>query len=268
MSLGLKTSWGRQKPVLGSQLDRSHPLAQALIGLWLFGEGAGVVATDLSQSAKNGSLVNSPAWTPEGIRFAGGSAYIDISKSPLPEADWTVAMKIRPSVAGSTHDDNTVFSANSPGSNYGYYMSVGGGVPHIYIGAPINTWFDSSAPIPVGKWSAVTWILRAGVIEMWVNGVLGAARANSMALWGPTKLIGRRVDGLTPAPTFSGDMEYVAFFDSALLPSQVESLHEDPYQVIAPPRSLAAWRYWSLPRLYVPRGYSQQISGSPFMGGN
>ena len=40
--------WGQQKPPMGYGIDWSHPLASGLVGCWLFNEGAGGVANDLS----------------------------------------------------------------------------------------------------------------------------------------------------------------------------------------------------------------------------
>jgi len=54
----------RVKPPFGSvTIDWNHPLAQGLVGCWLFNEGAGLTAYDLAMN-KHGALTNGPLWVP------------------------------------------------------------------------------------------------------------------------------------------------------------------------------------------------------------
>jgi len=49
---------GIMKPPFGAQINLSHPLAQGLVGCWLFNEGSGNQAHDLSGKENQGTLTN------------------------------------------------------------------------------------------------------------------------------------------------------------------------------------------------------------------
>lgn len=46
------------KPPPGAQIDWTHPLSRGLVGCWLFNEGAGIRANDLSPYGNHGTLTN------------------------------------------------------------------------------------------------------------------------------------------------------------------------------------------------------------------
>jgi len=70
-----------QKPNLGLQVNKAHPLAPTVF--WLFNENGGGKVFDLSWNGNTGTFVNSPIWVPgkygSAIQFvAGDSDYITI----------------------------------------------------------------------------------------------------------------------------------------------------------------------------------------------
>lgn len=79
---------GTQKPMLGMKLNRAHPLADGLVGCWLFNEGVGNKAYDLSGYGNHGTLANMAfpptvvsGWNPgrrgPAIAFKGSTDYIN-----------------------------------------------------------------------------------------------------------------------------------------------------------------------------------------------
>ncbi len=68
----------RIKPPLGSIIDWSHPLADGLVGCWLFNEGTGNIATNLAKYELPGNLINSPLWGDNGVHTDGARNYIRI----------------------------------------------------------------------------------------------------------------------------------------------------------------------------------------------
>lgn len=70
------------KPLPGIQLNCSHPLAKGLVGCWLFNEGSGIRAYDLSPYKNHGTLKNfndvtSKDRSSQGLKFDGLDDYID-----------------------------------------------------------------------------------------------------------------------------------------------------------------------------------------------
>ena len=47
----------RQKPPFGTQINRQHRLAKGLVGMWVFNEGKGTIAYDLSGNRNHGTLI-------------------------------------------------------------------------------------------------------------------------------------------------------------------------------------------------------------------
>ena len=56
-------SWGTQVPPVGSSINWGHPLAQNLVGAWIFAEGIGNVAQDLA-GGRNAVSHSAPTWAP------------------------------------------------------------------------------------------------------------------------------------------------------------------------------------------------------------
>lgn len=72
------------KPPPGVQIDGSNPLTNGLVGCWLFNEGAGLRANDLSGNGNHGVLTNfepfsaTSGWQGQGLAFDGSNDYVDL----------------------------------------------------------------------------------------------------------------------------------------------------------------------------------------------
>lgn len=79
------------KPPAGVQLNHNHPLAQGLVGCWLFNEGSGLIANDLSGNNNHGTLINfepfssTSGWTGgnqgTSLQFDASNDYIQLNNS-------------------------------------------------------------------------------------------------------------------------------------------------------------------------------------------
>jgi len=90
-----------QKPPLGAMLGRSHPLARGLVGCWLFNEGAGVKAYDLSGNGNKGTLTGfdgtpTSGWNAAAVAFDGSNDKIIAPINPLYGAGtFTIRVKVK-----------------------------------------------------------------------------------------------------------------------------------------------------------------------------
>jgi hypothetical protein len=84
---------GINKPPLGIKLNRTHRLSKGLVGCWLFNEGGGNKAYDLSGYGNHGTLENmafpstaasgwNPGKTGVGLNFDGTSSYVPCGNDP------------------------------------------------------------------------------------------------------------------------------------------------------------------------------------------
>ena len=96
----------RQKPPLGSRIDWSHPLAEGLVGCWLFNEQSGPIINLYKQTIA--SKVGNPTWKDGNISFDGASCftqkdYKEIGKSL--KAGCTIIVDIKPAIYLSTSEN-------------------------------------------------------------------------------------------------------------------------------------------------------------------
>jgi hypothetical protein len=142
------------KPSLGSTINTNHPLAQGLVGCWLFNEQIGNKIYGLSKD-NHGSLMNGPVWNSQNngyLQFDGSNDYIDLGTSIQNYSVFTTSIWINFNFFDNSHrsplgDDsqqylyhilflNTyIYVAFSSGASWSY-----GGVLHGTI--DINTWYN------------------------------------------------------------------------------------------------------------------------------
>ena len=102
-----------QKPPLGVGLDFTHPLAQGLVGCWLFNEGSGDKVNDLSGNGNVGTLQNMAfpstvvsGWNPgkdgPALAFnAGASNYVYKAGPTFNDSQGTACALLKLSTLGS-----------------------------------------------------------------------------------------------------------------------------------------------------------------------
>ena len=74
------------KPPIGATLDKSHPLADGLVGAWLMNEGGGLVAHDLSGNGNDGTFGGNVDWDYDYTDLPGGGGdFVQMNK----QVDWS-----------------------------------------------------------------------------------------------------------------------------------------------------------------------------------
>ncbi|MBU0598822.1 LamG domain-containing protein, partial [Patescibacteria group bacterium] len=96
------------KPLLGVQLNRSHPLAKGLVGCWVMNEGAGNKIYDLSGNGNDGSFPGgtaNPLWKPgrtgPALKFDGVNDYVEKTSFTQITSAITISAWIYPNTYGS-----------------------------------------------------------------------------------------------------------------------------------------------------------------------
>ena len=111
-----------QKPRLGMQLNRRHPLAKGLVGCWVMNEATGNKVFDLSGNGNTGSFESSTAWVVGGVNFNGSSDYISLVTSINslrigPEL--TIVSSIKRDT--NSNDYEAIYTYGNSSANYGAY---------------------------------------------------------------------------------------------------------------------------------------------------
>ena len=218
------------KPKQGVQINPLHPLSRGLVGYWLFNEGSGSRAYDISGKGNHGTLTNmSPnaqgsGWS--GSRFGGNLSfdgtddYIDCGSGFALPTTFTIILWVK---ANSYLNLNYVFWRDDDR-------------PGIRMNDLGNWWFatdgnnanqiDSSAVVSIGKWDHLVYIFNGSVSTAYVNGINVGSRTDSTYTQGTSVRIG---GDNNPARHFNGSVDSVRIYNRTLSAFEVKQLYHDPF---------------------------------------
>lgn len=228
------------KPLPGAQLDRSHPLAQGLLGCWLMNEGSGLSVYDYSGNDNHGVLTNGPTWVagPDGgaLSFDGVNDRIRVVDFPSVEinnggATWMCRVYIP---AGSLGDDDEFFRQTPDGM---YIRTNGFKMEYVAMehGAVPRTISYSKGYIPTGRWVTIASVVYGDQVSTYYDGNL-----DSIVDTGKTDYrSGSGELGISDSPGGGEALRalwlYAAIYSRALSADEVAWLTAEPYCMFARP---------------------------------
>lgn len=253
-------SWGQyglmQKPMLGSYLDTGNPLANGLVGCWMFNEETGTLVNDLSGNGLNG-VITGAVWSlgSEGssLAFDGSGDYVNLGKGRQLSAFTILAWCKNVSYNSSTKEVLTRADYGSPYErNYRFRVAgynelsltsyASGGAQT--AGLQLSGLYANSAAFSTVKMIGVRF---DGAATFVYNGNVYAPSSGSVTTVGnpvtnPRMLIGIESDYVTSA--FAGVMEQVLLYNRVLSTSEIASIYHDPGQMI---RTQPDWWPYGIP---------------------
>jgi len=240
------------KPLRGAQLNKNHPLNRGLVGFWLFNEGDGKKALDLSGNGNHGTLENMafPSTAASGwnagrkggaLSFDGSNDYVDCGNDASLDiiTEITLEAWIYPTTTGTMEvfdkaDSGTAYrsyiNANSKG--FQWYVSIGGTFQ------PIQS---DRGVLPANTWYHIVLTHNGTNQVMYINNVVEATTSHSGNLLSePTSafLIGSW-RGI--ATYFNGQIDQVRIYNRALSAEEIKQLYLYPYAGFQQP--CEAWLY-------------------------
>lgn len=229
------------KPPPGIQLNRNHPLAQRLVGCWLFNEGSGLRANDLTGNNNTGVLSSfepfssTSGWTGgntgTALMFDGLNNYVDCGNNPPLNitSDLTLEVWVSPSssqaaasiISGGTTDANKPYEVRL--INLALSFILGDGASDISI-TSLNT-------IPIDSFSQLLCTVSGTTMDIYINGVF-----NDFEFFVGTRqtlvefIIGRfrNTDNIR---CFNGKISLVRAWNRALNPTEIQNLYAQPYSM-------------------------------------
>lgn len=252
---------GTNQPPLGTPINKSHPLAQGLVGCWIFTEGGGQKSFDSMGLNPVGTLTNGAIFKVgqrgQCVSLDGVNDYVNVgTNSPLTSLTGaiTIISWAKPtdflnfnSIIGKTGNGGTATNIAAPFDCYlkqtsGVLTLVRGNGTGTTLGTNYRDVAATSAPT-VNVWThlAVTQPAPANnsTVNFYYNGVLISSPplsfSQSCADGGNNALIGSRTDGATK---FKGLINGVWIYNRALSQTEIRQHYINSYQMFQQTRPL------------------------------
>lgn len=224
------------KPLFGTPLNLAHPLAQGLVGCWLFNENSGNKAYDVSSQQNHGTLTNmadpptpTSGWGPGphggALAFDGINNYISILGN-LPEANQSKTLLLCTQGSGAGFYGSMSYQEGTTSGYvfrysynrlYYFHISKGGTVSYMYL----------TADVPYSV--AITTGINGTDVKHYINGVNNPISQNTILPTisdsGGQFVIGQSW-GPFPARGFSS---FARVYNRALSAEEVAYLYAFPY---------------------------------------
>ncbi len=230
-----------QKPLLGRQINWAHPLAQGLVGCWLFNEnsrGNVYKIYDIISNTYNLVTNNPPVWTlgkfGSSILFDDANEeYLHVAATPVEQEPFT--MSAWANCDQQTSNDVVFSLADKDDTNHRWAILFQGGA-----GNEIRAFCDSVAGVAdtVNTYTINTWHHVCGIFanissrtiyldaDITNKGINTNVR-NVYENLGDRLSIGRHGDS-TPGQWFSGKIDLPMLWNRALTEDEVEWIYREP----------------------------------------
>jgi Concanavalin A-like lectin/glucanases superfamily len=242
----------RLKPLRGSQVNWSHPLARGLAGCWLLNEVTGEIVADQGLRRQHGSFQYStiaPAWKPaeHGSCLEFGSERYLACRSGKFGWDVTNELSVVAYANPAASQSSTIFARSAfvrPVRLAGY---SGGKIRWwVYTNGTNCNIISTSAHATDGtEWIHVvgTWKQHDG--RIYVNGRLETSESSSsgnLSFVSDSQPvgIGGTYEGGSYYECWTGGIEYVLVYSRALSPAEVQWLYREPFAMFERPVSPAS----------------------------
>lgn len=216
----------------------SHAINTSCVGFWPLTHVQGSTATDISTSGNNGTIAGTATWESgslgQNLQFDGTSHFIDTGATPAATSlPLTVSAWIKPSVSANrcmiasswlSSGTDRAFTCELNASNaLSCYITSDGTFS-------TNSSITTTGTLTDGVWYHVVFVIESGG-AIYVDGVsqaLSGSLGSSMHTPNQNLLIGAGEPG---AETFlwTGDMQNVRLFNTALSASDVALLYNRPW---------------------------------------
>lgn len=224
---------------------KGHPLAQNMVGCWLFNEGGGGTALDSSGLGNHGTLTNfaftsSSGWTVgksgPALYFDGINDYVLVPAKSCFDLENIISVEVLVylyTFENSAQDDLVIYVRQ--GQLEIWFSPV---THKCCMMVPDGTYFCSSA-LNTHKWyhCVLVWNKNESPKgRIYINGVLdGSGSPSDIGTGSGNPIYIGRYYGYTGENQFIGKAEFVRVYNRALSPQEVQQLYLDPYCMFSRP---------------------------------
>jgi len=238
------------KPIRGTLIRTSHPLAKGMVGCWLLGEGTGETVVDLGPYRQHGSFYGgTPLWKPGRhgycLQFDGVNECIDCGTGKF---GWDLTNELSV-VALANHgasQANTIFARCAYVRPVRLYGKDNGKFAWRVFTDTQNdcTIYSSSLHATNGsEWVHVAGTWKPYGAYLYVNGVQEASDTATEGNLNVTDNqfvgIGGTYEGSDFVDCWNGSIEYVFIYNRALSTEEIKWLYREPFGMFDHPVSSA-----------------------------
>jgi hypothetical protein len=255
-ALYISTSKTRpKKPKFGARLNRSHPLANRIAGVWLFNEGAGAVSRNLVAGGEDISLAGGATFTRgalgrPALRTTGAGDYAQVNTPPsFSMTSSTIAviatcLGVNSYSAGGAPNTfeyvvTVPITVSGLAADYAYYYSQGGYTAGSLFRSLSASGADISATEPEAEARPTLMASTYDGTTLWSR--LGVESASIVyggtpSYNGPLRLGVGSFGGWDGA--FNGVYEAFYVYDRPLGPDELSWLNNEPFSLFYPDRNV------------------------------
>ncbi len=231
------------KPLLGTQLDWTHPLNAGLVGFWLFNEGMGDKVYDLSGNANTGTLRNmafpsttTSGWNPgrlgPSIAFdrVDDTITVPISSS-LQVSQTTISFWVKMSDINLSQGFIGRFSGNNTGNeNRIFWENVNKRVRVFYRMNNVDNLMETGINVITDtNWHLITVVILNGSQQIYVDGVVKGTAAVAYPL--QTGSANPGIGWTFAAGYLLGVIDEVRIYNRGLSNNEINTLLNNPYEM-------------------------------------
>lgn len=221
-----------QKPWLGMQLNRKHPLAKGLVGCWIFNEKTGSTVFDLSNNNNNGTI-NGADWVADGLDFiAANNDYILTGNV---ETDYTNGITVITEINTDNLDGNHDMVSHRGGvTNGNYLLRTNGSL--LTFGYYDSAWFYSASAIPLSINEDVSLAcVYDGTNTVMYNNSVPELNSFAHTMYSLNQPIVIGIHGGLSVQEYDGLIKHVYIYNRTLSASEIAWLNREPYAMFQQP---------------------------------
>jgi len=236
------------KPIVGTQVDWSHPLSRGLVGWWSMQEGSGGTIYDISGNGNHGTCVDDTHWVPGKfgpcLDFDGSGDYVGLGNGPVAGLS---RITISAWIKGRTSDtDNMIIMEQYGAGDDSIYLSRDGTESfefRIKNDSQSQVTLNSDTAFQDTDWHHVVATYNGSSMYIYVYSLLDSSAGSQSGLieTSPESNLNISSDG---SDQWNGQIGDVMIFDRTLSQSEVAQLYREPFCMFEQPT----------PELYVSSG--------------
>jgi hypothetical protein len=245
------TCWGQfngTKPILGEQIDWSHPLARGLVGFWLMNENSGSWVNDLSGNGNHGTITTM-TWrgNAEGATLDTDTVgYVEVPHSSVlnvpsnQNATWVIRFK-----AATTATSRGLFGkwlSSATKRSWGINVRSDNDLS-LYIssdGSAIEEQSWTNSNLTDDQWYTAAVVYHAPTADLYLNGQYVQTVTHTVQTTCYAG-IGQVFIGKGATTSYDGEISWVNLYNRALSATEIARLYYDSFCMMVQER----------PELYV-----------------